>query len=310
MTGINIKEMKRDEWLRLRKGGIGGSDAGALCGTDPYKSAFKVWLDKTSEEISDEDNEAMRQGRDLEGYVAERFMEETGKKVRKSSFMYRSEERPFMIADIDRLIIGEKSGLECKTCSPYSADKWKDGAVPESYEIQCRHYMAVMGWDHIYIIACLIPGKGFVWRKIERDKELEHSIIAIERAFWEENVLKGIIPDPDGSKAYDEILDRYFRKRETSSPVSLAGFDKDFKRREEIDELMKKPETEKNGIDQKIKLYMEGSESAAADGYKVSWTYTDTKRLDTKKLKAEEPEVYERYSRMTEGRRFSVKKVA
>lgn len=75
---------------------------------------MKVYQDKVSEIISAEDNESMRQGWDLEDYVVRRFIEATGLKVRCSNMMYRSEEHPFMIADVDRLVVGlpeEKSGI-------------------------------------------------------------------------------------------------------------------------------------------------------------------------------------------------------
>ena len=63
---IPIKELSREEWLRLRKNGLGGSDAGAVCGLNPYVSAMEVFQDKTTEEVEDVDNESMRLGRDLE----------------------------------------------------------------------------------------------------------------------------------------------------------------------------------------------------------------------------------------------------
>ena len=132
-TKLSLQNVTRDDWLRLRKSGLGGSDAGAVCGLNPYSSPLQVFCDKTTEEVQDHDNESMRQGRDLEEYVAKRFMEETGKKVRRSNFMYRSEEHPFMIADVDRLIVGEDAGLECKTANAYNADKWKDGKIPAHY---------------------------------------------------------------------------------------------------------------------------------------------------------------------------------
>ena len=130
MIRISTRGMTREEWLKLRKTGIGGSDAGAICGLNPYSSPVKIYQDKTQEETEEEDNESMRQGRDLEDYVARRFMEETGLKVRRSSQMYRSEEYPFMLANVDRLIVGQDAGLECKTASAFSADKWKDGKIP------------------------------------------------------------------------------------------------------------------------------------------------------------------------------------
>ena len=61
----------------------------------------------------------MRQGRDLEDYVAQRFSEETGFKVRRANAIYQSEEHPLLLADFDRLIVGQKAGLECKTVSPF-----------------------------------------------------------------------------------------------------------------------------------------------------------------------------------------------
>ena len=117
---ISTTDLTHEEWLRLRKAGIGGSDAGAICGLNPYASPMSVYYEKTSLEAEDFDNESMRQGRDLEDYVARRFMEETGLKVRRSNVMYQSETYPFMLANVDRLISGENMGLECKTASAYS----------------------------------------------------------------------------------------------------------------------------------------------------------------------------------------------
>ena len=142
---IPTADMTDTEWLTLRKTGIGGSDAGAVCGLNPYSSPVKVFYDKTDSEIKELDSEAVRQGHDLEDYVAQRFMQATGLKVRRSNYMYRSTEYPFMIADVDRLVDGEDAGLECKTASAYNADKWKDSEIPLHYVMQCYHYMAVTG---------------------------------------------------------------------------------------------------------------------------------------------------------------------
>lgn len=142
------KDMPRKEWLALRRQGLGGSDAGAVCGLNPYRTSMDVFADKTgTDTLEDMDNEAMREGRDLEEYVAQRFSEAAGLKVRRANVMYVSKEHPFMLADVDRLVVGQKEGivgLECKTASPYSADKWKDGEVPSHYLAQCYHYMAVL----------------------------------------------------------------------------------------------------------------------------------------------------------------------
>ncbi len=140
---VSTLNMEKAEWLKYRKQGIGGSDAGAVCGFNPYRTALQVYQDKTTDEIEEIDNEAMRQGREFEDYVARRFTEATGKQVRRANAMFYDEANPFMLADVDRMVVGENAGLECKTASPYMADKWKDGKIPLSYQIQCYHYMSV-----------------------------------------------------------------------------------------------------------------------------------------------------------------------
>ena len=46
---------------------------------NPYSSVMKVFQDKTSEDVEEQDSEAIRIGRDLEDYVAKRFMEASGR---------------------------------------------------------------------------------------------------------------------------------------------------------------------------------------------------------------------------------------
>lgn len=66
---ISTLNLSKEDWLRYRKCGITGTDAGAILGVNPYRSAFQVYCDKNSETIENIDNEAMRQGRDLEDYA-------------------------------------------------------------------------------------------------------------------------------------------------------------------------------------------------------------------------------------------------
>ena len=303
---IPLTGVSSEEWLRLRKTGIGGSDAGAICGVNPYSSAMKVFHDKTSEEVEEQDNEAIRIGHDLEDYVAQRFMEAAGLKVRKSNFMYRSVENSFMIADVDRLVVGEDAGLECKTASAYNADKWKDGDIPLHYVMQCYHYMAVTG-KRIWYIAAVILGREFVYRKLVWDDELIDSLIAVEKDFWESHVMSKTMPAPDGSKACDELLDRYFRSARKGSAVSLFGFDEKLDRRAEIREEIDRLQKEQDCIDQEIKLYMKDNEFAASSMYRVSWSNVETARLDTQRIKQERPEIYQSYMKQTVSRRFQVK---
>ena len=303
---IPLAGVSNTEWLRLRKTGIGGSDAGAICGVNPYSSAMKVFREKTREDVEEQDSEAIRIGHDLEDYVAQRFMEATGLKVRKSNFMYRSVEHPFMIADVDRMVVGEDAGLECKTASAYNADKWADGDIPLHYVMQCYHYMAVTGKKSWYI-AAVILGREFTYRKLEWDDELISRLITIEKDFWNNHVVPGIIPPPDGSKACDEVLEQYFHTARKAGAVRLVGFDEKLKRREEILGFIAELTAEQKQIEQEVKLFMRDNEYAASDSFRISWKNIDSTRLDSARIREEKPELYADYGKVSHCRRFEVK---
>ncbi len=274
--------MTHEEWLSERKKGIGGSDAAAIVGLSPYKSAFEVYADKLSLVPPKEDNEAMRQGRDLEEYVARRFCEETGKRVRRRNSMIKNPAYPFAFANVDRLIIGENAGLECKTAGSMSVKRYKGGEYPEEYYCQCMHYMAVTGYP-VWYLAVLIYSTEFKVFEIKRDEEDIAALMKAEREFWENNVLAKNPPAPSGSDNDNEIINAVYPNANGES-VSLIGFDKELARRAELDLLIKKMETEKRQIDQKIKLEMGEAERAECGKYDVVWTGCERRTLDTARL--------------------------
>lgn len=303
---ISTAGLSNEEWLKLRKTGIGGSDAGAICGLNPYSSAMQVFYDKTNDNVEELNSEAVRIGHDLEDYVAQRFMEATGLKVRRSHFMYRSIEYPFMIADVDRLVVGEDAGLECKTASAYNSKKWADGAIPLHYVMQCYHYMAVTG-KRIWYIAAVILGQEFVYHKLEWDDEIISHLICAEKDFWNQYVVQGVIPQPDGSKACDEVLAKYFCTARKDSEIKLVGFDEKLKRRDEILEEVLKLQEEQKQIEQEVKLFMKDHEVAVSNKYLVTWSNFDTTRLDSKRIKVEKPEIYADYAKTSSSRRFQIR---
>lgn len=305
-TKTAVGNLGREEWMQLRKTGIGGSDAGAVCGLNPYSSPMKVYQDKVCGGRQEQDSEPIRQGHDLEDYVAQRFVEETGLKVRRSNYMYRSRENPFMIADVDRLVMGEDAGLECKTASAYNADKWKDGEIPLHYILQCVHYMAVTG-KRTWYLAVVILGQEFKYHKLAWDDELIDRLVRTERDFWENHVMSGNMPDPDGSEPCSEVLEQYFHTARRNSAIELVGFDEKLARREEILLKIAELEKEQRRIEQEVKLYMKDNERAFSGKYRVSWGNVETARLDAKRIRQEMPEVYRDYAKTSTSRRFQVK---
>ncbi len=302
---VNTKNMSYEGWLEWRKKGIGGSDAATVAGLNTWRSPINVYLDKTTDQPPQEDNERMRVGRDLEDYVAKRFEEATGARVRRENYLLQHPEHEFMLANLDRVLIGENAFLECKTTGSYSKSEWEEG-IPLHYELQCLHYMAVCGFDYGYI-ACLIGNEKFIYHKIERDEETINNLIAIEKDFWERYILGDEVPEPDGSNAYTEVIKKKYHTSIVESIELNDSFSEKFNRRDELEKYIKVMEQEKKQIDQEIQLEMKECEVAVLGDRKVTWKTQSRDTVDSKRLKEEEPEIYKQYIKTSLNRVFKVK---
>ena len=129
----------------------------------------------------------------------------------------------------------------------------------------------------------------------------------MEEDFWNNHVIPGIIPPPDGSKACDEVIDQYFHTAKKAGAVKLVGFDEKLSRREEILGFIAKLQAEQKQIEQEVKLFMGENQYAASSHYRVSWGNVDSVRLDSQRIKAEKPEIYADYGKASHYRRFEVK---
>jgi len=306
---VKTDNMIHDEWLEWRRQGIGGSDAAAILGLDPYKSPFDVYAEKLGLKPEQPDNEAMRQGRDLEQYVAERFMEATGKKVRRRNGILQHPEHHFMIGNIDRWVIGEKAGLECKTTSVLNKARFHQGEFPPQYYVQCVHYMAVTGAEKWYL-AVLVLNKAFYDFEIVRDENEIEALIEAEKRFWEEHVMKQIPPEPDGSPATTELIKQFFPEAKERETTSLYGMEGAIKAYLSLEQRIKEMEREQEAIKQEIMLAMKDAEIGHAQGYIVEWKNQTRQTLDTQRLKKEQAELYQLYLKPAQTVRvFKVKEV-
>ena len=301
---VSTLNLSKEDWLRYRKCGITGTDAGAILGLNPYRSAFQVYHDKISDIIENIDNEAMRQGRDLEDYVAQRFSEETGFKVRRANAIYQSEEHSLLLADFDRLIVGQKAGLECKTVSPFSADKWADGKIPAHYMAQVDHYLAVSGFDCWYV-AALIFGRELVIHKIVADKQVISDLIDKEERFWTNHVVPQIPPAPNGCDCDTQQINQMYEVDNRDKTADLSALHGLLDKRQELSDQIEQMEQEKTAIEQQVKLKMQDAAYGTAPGYKVSWVSSESKRVDSQRLRKEQPDIFNQYSKNVSSRRFT-----
>lgn len=281
---VNIKDLTREEWLQERMTGIGGSDAGTILGVNKWKSKTQLFFEKTNPEMIQEiSNDAIHFGNVLEDVVAEEFAARTGKKVRRDNRMLRHPDHHFMMANLDRVVVGEKALLECKTTSQYNAEQWEDDNVPAQYLCQIQHYMAVTGFEKAYI-AVLIGGQSFIWKEIQRDEELIQIIITAEKDFWENYVQAGVIPEIDGSEATTEFINHMYQDIDNEEIELGSEADTLMKAIESIKEDIKEQQQLQKKYENQLKDSLGHNTSGKTAAYLATWKQQTRRSIDKKAL--------------------------
>lgn len=198
IIAISTVGMSREEWLEHRRRTIGGSDAAAIVGLSKWATPLTVYMDKKGLSPDKPDSIPMRIGRELEETVARLWMEETGKKCQRRNAILINPAYPFAHANVDRWVVGENAGVECKTTSEMNLKTFRGNDYPANYYVQCMHYMALTGADRWYL-AVLVGNRELFTFTIERDEEEIAALMEQERAFYENYLLPGVMPAPSGS---------------------------------------------------------------------------------------------------------------
>lgn len=301
---VKTTDITREQWLEYRRTGLGGSDAAVVMGLTPYRSKIELWADKTGRMPETEDNEAMRTGRDLEQYVAERFCEAAGKKVRRRNYIFRHDEYDFITANVDREIIGENAGLECKTTSAFAKADFDSGEIPLYYYCQCCHYMNVMGYDRMYL-AVLIGGQRFRWFTIERNENECTALLKSEITFWNDCIKPDIRPEPDGSESAERTLKALYPDWQDNA---IAMFEQNDAAAELAAVMAQKKEleTREKALKQKLQTALDGNTDGLTVDWHISYKPQSRSTVDSKRLKAERPDIYSEYLKETKAMIFKI----
>jgi putative phage-type endonuclease len=312
---VSTRGLDRDDWLKVRKSGIGSSDAAAAVGLNPYKSQLELFLEKTGRDADLEKpdptdtSHPVFWGNLLEPIVAAAYTQQTGNRVRKINAVLQHPTVPFMLANLDREIVGvpDVQVLECKTAGEFGSRLWQDG-VPEYVQLQVQHQLAVTG-KQAADVAVLLCGQSLHVFRIERDDDLIARLIELEARFWQ-YVEIDTPPPADGSDSADRAL-RCLFPRDTGSTVdfsddrNLSGIfadlvtvRADIETREQLESKLK----------QSIQQAMGDASRAVFETGSVSYKRSkDSSGVDLKRLLAEHPELEPQYAITKPGsRRFVV----
>lgn len=295
MTGIKAERLAsteglpREEWLKVRRGGIGGSDIAAIASVNPWRSPMDVWLDKTGKVEPINENEKMKWGKILEEPVADEYSIRTGKKVQRVNAILRGA-KPHYLANLDRLILGNGHGngiLEVKTTG--WAQAWDQ--IPDHYMTQCQWYMAITGlqWSQM---AVLMNGQELmIPDPIMRDEKVIEAMFSIADRFWDTYVVRDVPPDPTCPADKESYRDYY---KMTDEAIALdAALAEQADRRKQLQQIIKAAQAEKDTIEAKFYHAIGEAKSGTCGAWKVSRTERNSSRVDYKAILADNPSINE-----------------
>lgn len=304
-TIARLDDLTRDDWVQLRTTGIGGSDVAAICGLDPWRSPLDVWLDKTGRGTGFDGNAATLWGNLLEPVVAEHFAATTGLEVSPFEHVLAHDEHAWMLANPDRAV-GADGILEIKTTGYHNADEWDDDEVPARALLQLQHYLAVTGRRRGWI-AVLINTSDYRHRQVDRDDELVDMLIAREAEFWS-YVVADTPPPADGHPRTSKALAALYEHPAVGSQVDLDDLAGTLAALRQVKAEAKELADRQAELENTIKAALGDCETGLIGGQPaVTWKQTTTRRVSTKALKADHPDIAEACTETSTSRRFLVK---
>lgn len=299
-------DVPRDLWLAERRHGIGGSDASTIAGVNRWSSRYELYLDKTGRLPERAVTRRMEVGTRLEPVLRQWFTDEQGITVRRQGLV-RSKANPIMQVSLDGLT-DDGGILEAKFSG--LADEWEDGQIPDHAEVQVQHGMAVTGRTHAWVVA-LIDGWNldFIIRKIDRDQGLIDTLTALELDFWERHIMRDVVP-PIEAAALDTVKNRWQVGDET---LTAAASPNEWNLlRHEYDDAsiaMKLAKLRKDTIDAQIRdLIGEATKLSVLGETVATCKNITTRRLDSKRLRDEQPAVAAEYTTESISRRLTLAK--
>ncbi|KAA6194838.1 alkaline phosphatase [Pseudomonas sp. FSL R10-0056] len=314
---VGTKQLPREDWLAVRKQGIGSSDAAAAVGLNPYKSQLELWLEKTGRDTSlpkidpnDEESPAYW-GNILEPIVATHYTKRSGHRVRRINavLQHPDPKLPWMLANIDREVIGadDVQILECKTAGINGARLWKEG-VPEYVQLQVMHQLAVTG-KQAADVAVLLGGQHLEIHRIERDEQMITRLIDLERLFWD-YVVSDTPPPADGTASAEAALRCLYpedngQTLDFSQHTELATTYLELKA---VRQSIAQQEEREAQLKQVLQQAMGAATRAEfTEGY-ISWRKAkDSTGLDVERMLKEKPYLQIRYPKIKTGsRRFLI----
>ena len=174
-------EQRSPEWFALRADGITATDVSVIAGLNPYKTPYQLWAEKLGKYEPEPVGPAAIRGILLENTVAEFYEMETGRELRRSNGIVRLKQIPWVMASLDRTIVGEEGLVEIKTST---SPRWSLHPVPPEVVAQVQWQMFVTGAPWVDV-AVLLGGLVFRIERVKADWKYQAELFSKAEGFRE-----------------------------------------------------------------------------------------------------------------------------
>lgn len=307
-----IQDKEPEKWEKLRTTGIGGSDAGAILGLNPYSSPLTIYMAKKDIKSDFTGNNTTEWGHILEDPIRKQTANELGIAITQVPGMYTSLEYDWMNANVDGICVVPDNhvcivngteitgigGHEIKTSSDGTG--FSDSEIPDSYYAQVQHYMAVTGLDWFILTVFILRNRTAKHYVVRRNEEFIEKLIEVEKDFWENNILANNMPAPSGTDSENNYLNNLPISDEVildEMVLSIIQEEREINR--QIKELEQKQTILKNQIITELYKASQSNEpsaktTAVIGNYKITYNTQVRKSVDSDALK--KAGLYEQYS--------------
>ncbi|MDX3239748.1 YqaJ viral recombinase family protein [Streptomyces sp. ME03-5709C] len=293
-------DASHEEWLAVRRSGIGGSDLAGILGLDKRRGPRRVYEEKLG--FTEPENSYMRWGRRLEPVIAEEFSDETGLSTAMPPGTLVHIDHPWALANVDRYVLrdGAVAGpLECKNKSEYLSGEWDGEEAPDGPALQAHWYQAVGGWQDAWL-AGLIGGNRLRIFHLPRNEELIEELIAYAGAWYQRHIVEGFVPPVDGLESTKNLLARLWDVK----PEAVAEVEVDTARdlraqRAALKAEIKALEDQLTTVENTMRDTAKDAEIVRC-GTATAWTWKANGTFAAKRFREEQPELAAQYTRTVE----------
>ena len=309
-----IRPQSREEWLDIRKNGIGSSEVATIVGLNPWETPYQLWRRKVGIDEPKQESAAMRNGHHLEDAVSRMWNDATGREIIKRSaidWIIRDNDRPYLQVSPDRTYwLGDSRSPEAKGILEIKTTRMKVDPedLPRYWFTQVQYQLGVAGYSQ-GSLAWLSAGQGFDfgYRDLKFVPDFYEWLIESVSRFWQDNILGK--QEPSAVNVADVLLkyNRHIDNKviECSDEVFNA-----YHMLKEVRTELKVLEEREAELEETIKMAFADAEALSYGGDTIcTWKAPKPSlKFDAKAFQADHPDLAKPYMKETQdARRFLLK---